>query len=50
MVSKVLESTASVIKASEGIPAGNLAVGFLGVIAVAAVVFLGVVVIFCVVR
>lgn len=45
MVSKVLESTASVIKASKGVPSETLAIGFLGVITVVVVVILGVVVI-----
>lgn len=44
MVNKVLDSTASVIKASKGVPAENLAIGFLGVIAIVVVVILGVVV------
>lgn len=45
MISKVLDSTTNVIKASKDVPAENLAIGFLGVIAVVVVVqILGVVV------
>lgn len=44
MISKVLDSTTNVIKASKDVPAENLAIGFLGVIAVV-VLILGVVVI-----